>query len=121
MLDDPLAPDFLDKLAPIVARMAPELGPAGDQALAYVLTKTAVRRMAEQRAEAWGRKQARIVSISPGVIMTPMGRREMVNSPDAAAHGNAAALARARPPSCSERGSSACRQRSCSSGSAAGR
>ena len=98
LLDDPLDPDLLEKLAPIVARMAPDLGPAGDQALAYVFTKRAVRRMAEQRAEAWGKKQARIVSISPGVIMTPMGRYERDNSPHAAAHGNAAALGRMGTP-----------------------
>jgi len=98
LLDDPLDPDLLDKLAPIVDRMAPELGPGGDQALAYVFAKCAVRRMAEQRAEAWGKKQARIVSISPGVIMTPMGRREMVSSPGAAAHGDAAALGRKGTP-----------------------
>jgi NAD(P)-dependent dehydrogenase (short-subunit alcohol dehydrogenase family) len=94
LLADPLQTGFLDKLAPFIAEIGAQMGPTGDQDLAYVFSKTAVRSIAELRAEAWGAKGARINSISPGVIMTPMGRRESAISPVAAAHGDAAALRR---------------------------
>ena len=43
---------------------------------AYSLTKRAIIRLCEERAVEWGRLGARIVSLSPGMIWTPMGRRE---------------------------------------------
>jgi NAD(P)-dependent dehydrogenase (short-subunit alcohol dehydrogenase family) len=43
---------------------------------AYSLTKRAIIRMCEDRAVQWGRSGARIVSLSPGMIWTPMGRQE---------------------------------------------
>ena len=43
---------------------------------AYSLTKRAIIRLCEDRAIAWGRSGARILSVSPGMIWTPMGRRE---------------------------------------------
>jgi NAD(P)-dependent dehydrogenase (short-subunit alcohol dehydrogenase family) len=69
MLDDPLAPDFLDRIT--VA--------AGDRALstlAYNLAKVAVNQLVRKRAAAWGRAGGRITSISPGLIATPMGALE---------------------------------------------
>jgi len=98
LLADPLQSGFLDKLTPIIAEIGGQMGPTGEQDLAYVLSKTAVRSIAELRAEAWGANGARINSISPGVIMTPMGRRESAISPVAAAHGDAAALRRRGTP-----------------------
>jgi len=68
VLDDPLAPDFLPKLEALVAE--------ADSRTAYTLSKTALNRMCRQRAAAWGRKGARIVSMSPGLIATPMGALE---------------------------------------------
>jgi NAD(P)-dependent dehydrogenase (short-subunit alcohol dehydrogenase family) len=68
VLDDPLAPDFLPKLEALVAD--------ADSRTAYTLSKTALNRMCRQRAAAWGRKGARIVSMSPGMIATPMGALE---------------------------------------------
>jgi len=94
LLADPLQSGFLDKVAPFITEIGGQMGPNGEQDLAYVFSKTAVRSIAELRAEAWGTKGARINSISPGVIMTPMGRRE----PAAAAHGDAAALRRRGTP-----------------------
>ncbi len=46
----------------------------------------------------WGTKGARITSISPGLILTPMGRREIAASSGAAEHGDAAALGRKGTP-----------------------
>ena len=44
---------------------------------AYRLSKWALNRMCRRRAGAWGAKGARIVSMSPGPIATPMGAREL--------------------------------------------
>ncbi len=68
VLDDPLAPDFFDRLESLV----PEKQPVQ----AYRLSKFAINRMCRQRATAWGAKRARIVSMSPGLIASPMGARE---------------------------------------------
>lgn len=50
---------------------------AGNSSMAYVLAKTGVIRQVRNRAGAWGARGARIVSVSPGVTDTPMGRAEM--------------------------------------------
>ena len=44
---------------------------------AYGVSKRATIRMAEARAPLWATKGARIVSLSPGLIWTPMGRFEV--------------------------------------------
>jgi NAD(P)-dependent dehydrogenase (short-subunit alcohol dehydrogenase family) len=44
--------------------------------LAYVWSKWAVIRMCERRAASWGERGVRILSLSPGMIATPMGARE---------------------------------------------
>lgn len=44
--------------------------------LAYMFSKRAVIQLAEQRAPAWGARGARIMTISPGLIYTPMGLKE---------------------------------------------
>ena len=46
---------------------------------AYVLAKRGVIRMVRRLAGAYGRRGARIVSVSPGVIATPMGELEMAS------------------------------------------
>lgn len=71
VLEDPLAPDFLGRLGEAVAKE--------DQTplQAYRLSKWALNRMCRRRAAAWGAKGARIVSMSPGPIATPMGAREL--------------------------------------------
>jgi NAD(P)-dependent dehydrogenase (short-subunit alcohol dehydrogenase family) len=49
--------------------------------LAYVWAKWAVIRMCRLRATAWGSRGVRIVSVSPGMIATPMGAREFDAQP----------------------------------------
>jgi NAD(P)-dependent dehydrogenase (short-subunit alcohol dehydrogenase family) len=71
LLDDPLAPDFLDR----GAEMAPDSG------LAYGLAKIGVRRAVERAAVLWGGRGGRVNSVSPGIIETPMGRQEMAEQP----------------------------------------
>ncbi|MHA6251729.1 SDR family oxidoreductase [Oceanobacillus sp. CAU 1775] len=48
----------------------------GDPGAAYSLSKLGVQLIVEDQAWAWGEKGARIVSVSPGTINTPMGRQE---------------------------------------------
>lgn len=72
VLADPLAEGFLDAAAG-----------AGivDSAGAYGWSKWAMRQEVIRRAPAWGTKGARIVSLSPGIIDTPMGRQELAAQP----------------------------------------
>lgn len=70
-LDQPLKGDLLPRLeAAIPGGLTPELS--------YSLSKLALNRLVRRRAAAWGRRQVRIVSLSPGLIDTPMGVREDV-------------------------------------------
>lgn len=48
----------------------------GDSGAAYSLSKLGVQLIVEDQAWVWGEKGARIVSVSPGSINTPMGRQE---------------------------------------------
>lgn len=73
LLDDPLTPEFLDELEQILGEITPQL--------AYGLSKFAVNRMCRRFAADWGARQARIVSLSPGLIATPMGALEFRNQP----------------------------------------
>jgi len=91
LLEDASEPDFVSGLALYIAQMS---GSVSEEAIAYLISKYGVQKLAERHAATWGRKGARIVSISPGLILTPMSRHEMAQSPDAAAHGNAAAVGR---------------------------
>ena len=68
LLDDPLQEGFFEKLEALV--------PNHTSGAAYGLSKLALNRMCQRRAAAWGRKGARIVSMSPGMIATPMGALE---------------------------------------------
>lgn len=61
-----------------VASLAP-ISP--DPGMAYTVAKRGVFLLAQREARAFGRQGARIVSISPGIIDTPMGRAEMEKQP----------------------------------------
>lgn len=74
LLDDPLAPGFLDRLEAM-------LGNKADSVIAYSDSKAALIRMCQRRAAAWGAQGARILSLSPGLIATPMGALEFQNRP----------------------------------------
>ena len=68
-LDEPLASGFLEQLESAVGgSMASGLG--------YSLSKLGLNRMVQRQAPAWGHLGARIVSLSPGLIDTPMGNLE---------------------------------------------
>jgi NAD(P)-dependent dehydrogenase (short-subunit alcohol dehydrogenase family) len=70
ILDDPLAPDLPGRLASV------GIDPS-DPGPAYGLSKHGVLRLVRRLGVPWGRRGARILSISPGIIDTPMGRQEL--------------------------------------------
>jgi NAD(P)-dependent dehydrogenase (short-subunit alcohol dehydrogenase family) len=74
LLDDPLADGFF-------AAVEQALGQPLDSSTAYVLAKRGVMRLAERLAAPWGAKGGRTVTISPGLIDTPMGRMELERHP----------------------------------------
>jgi NAD(P)-dependent dehydrogenase (short-subunit alcohol dehydrogenase family) len=75
VLDDPLAPSFLDALASAI-------GPGiEDPGAAYSWAKRGVQRLVRRVAVGWGRRGARICSVSPGMIDTPQGRQEAAAQP----------------------------------------
>jgi NAD(P)-dependent dehydrogenase (short-subunit alcohol dehydrogenase family) len=78
LLDDPTAGDFLNE----VDRA---LGGPIDGPTAYVVAKRGVVRLAQRLSGPWGSRGARTVSIAPGLIDTPMGRRELAGQPTMAA------------------------------------
>jgi NAD(P)-dependent dehydrogenase (short-subunit alcohol dehydrogenase family) len=69
-LDDPLHPEFIERLREAVG---PELEHSG---MAYTWAKRGVHRLVRREAAAFGRLGARICSVTPGIIDTPMGRQE---------------------------------------------
>jgi NAD(P)-dependent dehydrogenase (short-subunit alcohol dehydrogenase family) len=63
VLDDPLT--------------SPDANVTDDSPTAYVLAKLGVIRMVRREAPRWGRRGARIVSVSPGIVDTAMGTLEL--------------------------------------------
>ncbi len=70
VLDDPLHAEFLERLRETVG---PELEDSG---IAYSWAKRGVHRLVRREAAPFGRLGARICSVTPGIIDTPMGRQE---------------------------------------------
>jgi NAD(P)-dependent dehydrogenase (short-subunit alcohol dehydrogenase family) len=69
MLDDPLAPGFLEALEAYHGREP-------DFDWAYNYAKLGINRLAERLARDWAGREARAVSLSPGMIDSPMARAE---------------------------------------------
>lgn len=85
LLKAPLEPSFLESIGALIENVAASGGaPAGTPGLGYVLSKRAVIALAERKAMEWGAQGARILTISPGLILTPMGRKELAETPGAA-------------------------------------
>ena len=68
----------------------------GDPGLAYAYAKRMVRFLVRQAAGPWGRRDARINSISPGIISTPMGEEELAGPHGEGMRGMVAASAAGR-------------------------
>ena len=74
LLADALAPD-------LEARFLDASGPEPDSGATYRLAKRAVIRICERSAVEWGARGGRVVSLSPGLIDTEMGRLELEHQP----------------------------------------
>jgi NAD(P)-dependent dehydrogenase (short-subunit alcohol dehydrogenase family)/alkylhydroperoxidase/carboxymuconolactone decarboxylase family protein YurZ len=74
LLDDALAPD-------LEARYRAAYGSEPDPGATYRLAKRAVIRLCERTAVTWGQRGGRVVSLSPGLIDTEMGRLELQHNP----------------------------------------
>lgn len=72
-----------------------DAGLTDDPATAYILAKLGVIRLVKRAAQNWGARGARIVSVSPGVIDTPMGRLELSATEGTSAIVDGSALGRA--------------------------
>ncbi|MCQ6560569.1 SDR family oxidoreductase [Paenibacillus mendelii] len=70
LLKNPLASNIVVAMEPFTQ---------GSSGAAYSLSKLGVLLIVEDQAWEWGQKGARIVSVSPGTINTPMGRQEADN------------------------------------------
>lgn len=77
VLADPLAPGFIDAVEGIITQLGAGGTPYAKAGTSYSLSKAAVHRICEARGITWGPRGARIVSISPGMILTPMGKKEV--------------------------------------------
>ncbi|GAA1845857.1 SDR family oxidoreductase [Actinomadura bangladeshensis] len=64
----------------VVERIAAAAGTEPSTGTAYIWAKSAVVTLCERLAGSWGRRGARIVSLSPGLIDTPMGRLELAEN-----------------------------------------
>jgi NAD(P)-dependent dehydrogenase (short-subunit alcohol dehydrogenase family) len=69
VLDSPLAVDALTQLEQVVST---PLTPG----IAYGLSKVGLNRLVRRQARLWGEREARLVSLSPGLIDTVMGAAE---------------------------------------------
>lgn len=75
LLDDPLRPDLLSSLEQALGFDGASPG-AG-----YMLSKVGLNRLCRRLAPNWGKRGLRIVSVSPGLIATPMGAEAYRHSP----------------------------------------
>jgi NAD(P)-dependent dehydrogenase (short-subunit alcohol dehydrogenase family) len=75
---DPLSPDLYDRVRAVLGDVLDgEMG----SGIGYGTAKRGVIQLVGRQAAAWGAKGARICSISPGMIDTPMGRQEFEKQP----------------------------------------
>jgi NAD(P)-dependent dehydrogenase (short-subunit alcohol dehydrogenase family) len=92
LMASPLTADFLPKINALVQGMSEGDGMKA-AGISYSLSKQAVLTLTQRRALVWGPLGARITSISPGMILTPMGKKE-ATTPGGAMMQNAAPLGR---------------------------
>lgn len=77
MLANPLQDGFLDMIEQIITGMGGAESPGGMGGISYTLSKRAIHTMVQRRAIEWGPRGVRVTSISPGMILTPMGKVEV--------------------------------------------
>ena len=75
-----LEPDLVGRMKPFIDAMCAQAGPEAAGGISYSLSKRGVLRLTERKAMEWGPKGGRVMSISPGLMLTPMGRKELANT-----------------------------------------
>lgn len=90
--DEPISKVTGPEAVASLAAMAPNTG------MAYSISKRAVQLLVQREALAFGKQGARLVSISPGIVDTPMGRKEMETQPVMKAMVDNSALQRSARP-----------------------
>jgi NAD(P)-dependent dehydrogenase (short-subunit alcohol dehydrogenase family) len=80
VLAQPLAQTFMATIEGVIQQMGGGNSPGGMGGISYSLSKKAVHNICTSRALLWGPKGARIISLSPGMIATPMGKSEIANT-----------------------------------------
>ena len=74
-IDEPLAAGFFDAYCAAIGETTPDPG------VAYAWAKRGVQRLVRREAAVLGPLGARICSVSPGMVDTPMGRQEYEQQP----------------------------------------
>ena len=92
LLDDPLAADLIPKLEALLRETGGEQPGYGFAVRAYGASKRGMLRLVERTAVDWAGRGARVLSVSPGPTLTPMGRAELAGNPLAVAAASATPL-----------------------------
>jgi NAD(P)-dependent dehydrogenase (short-subunit alcohol dehydrogenase family) len=98
LLVDPLGDGFIQGIGAAVEAMGGNGGDVGKRGVSYSLSKRGVHLLAERWGMALGPRGVRVVSISPGVIHTPMGLAENEKTPGARETMDAAVVGRIGSP-----------------------
>jgi NAD(P)-dependent dehydrogenase (short-subunit alcohol dehydrogenase family) len=99
LLDDPRADDLIPKLETLLREPGVAQEGYGFAVRAYGASKRGLLRLVERAAVEWAGRGARVVSVSPGPLLTPMGRAELAANPLAVAAASATPLGRLGRPS----------------------
>lgn len=94
LMTNPLGDGFMAGIGATIEAMSGANSPGGMGGTSYSLSKRGVLLLTVRKAMEWGPRGARVVSISPGVIHTPMGLLENENTPGALESMQAAPLGR---------------------------
>ena len=94
LLDDPCADDLISKLEALLREPCSSQTRYSFAVRAYGASKRGMLRLVERSAVDWARRGARVVSVSPGPTLTPMGRAELAANPLAVAAASANPLSR---------------------------
>ena len=92
LLDDPCADDLIPKLKALLREPCSSQTRYSFAVRAYGASKRGMLRLVERTAVEWARRGARVVSVSPGPTLTPMGRAELAANPLAVAAASATPL-----------------------------
>ena len=92
LLDDPCADDLIPKLEALLREPCSSQTRYSFAVRAYGASKRGMLRLVERTAVEWARRGARVLSVSPGPTLTPMGRAELAANPLAVAAASATPL-----------------------------